>query len=185
MSNIKQQLAVAGLSASLILAGGTLVAPYEGKVNTAYKDVVGVWTQCYGNTNNVDRTRAKTDQECADELAEELVNYNKKMKVNVKVVLNEGQEAAFTSLVYNIGEGNWNKSTALKLLNEKKFDQACAQILRWNKAGGKVYKGLERRRQAEFEVCMGNNKEAIAEANRIFEQYKAYGYKSIDLEQGE
>lgn len=170
--SVKQRLAAVGLSASLILAGGTLIAPWEGKENTAYKDVIGVWTQCYGNTNNVDRTRPKTDDECTDELAEELINYNQKMKKYVTVPLTVGQEAAFTSFVYNVGEGNWQRGTPLKLLNEGKYEQACQFIMKYNRAGGKVYQGLTNRRKAEMEVCLGNNKQAIEEANRIFDSYK-------------
>lgn len=170
--SVKQRLAAVGLSASLILAGGTLVAPWEGKENTAYKDVVGVWTQCYGNTNSVDRTRPKTDDECTDELADELVNYNTKMKKYVKVELTVGQEAAFTSFVYNVGEGNWQRGTPLRLLNEGRYTEACQYLMKYNRAGGKVYNGLTKRRKAEMEVCLGNNKQAIEEANRIFESYK-------------
>lgn len=170
--NIKQRLAAAGLTASLILAGGTLLAPWEGKENTAYKDIVGVWTQCYGNTNNVDRSRPKTDDECTDELAQELINYNTKMKKYVKVEMTVGQEAAFTSFVYNVGEGTWQRGTPLKLLNDGMPVQACQFLMRYNKAGGKVVQGLTNRRKAEMEVCLGNNKQAIEEANRIFESYK-------------
>lgn len=177
--SVKTRLAAYGLSASLILAGGTLVAPWEGKENVAYKDVVGVWTQCYGNTNDVDRTRPKTDDECTDELAAELVNYNAKMKRYVHVPLSTGQEAAFTSLVYNVGEGNWKNSTALKLLNQSKYEQACQQLLRWNKAGGKEYRGLTNRRKAEMEVCLGNNKQAIEEAERIFKLYKESDFLDV------
>lgn len=170
--SVKQRLAAAGLSASLILAGGTLLAPWEGKENVAYRDIVGVWTQCYGNTNNVDRTRAKTDDECTDELAKELINYNAKMKKYVHVPLTVGQEAAFTSFVYNVGEGTWQRGTPLKLLNQGRYTEACQFLMKYNKAGGKTVAGLTNRRKSEMEVCLGNNKQAIDEANRIFESYK-------------
>lgn len=180
--SVKERLAAVGLSASLILAGGTLIAPWEGKENAAYKDIVGVWTQCYGNTNNVDRTKPKTDDQCSDELAEELVNYNAKMKKYVKVELTVGQEAAFTSFVYNVGEGNWQRGTPLKLLNQGKATEACQYLMRYNKAGGKVVQGLTNRRKAEMEVCLGNNKQTIDEANRIFDSYK--GGDFIDVMSG-
>ena len=169
---IKQRLAAVGLSASLILAGGTLLAHFEGKENKAYKDVVGVWTQCYGDTNHVERNRVKTDDECTDGLAQDLIKYNTKMKKYVTVPMTEGQEAAFTSFVYNVGEGTWERGTPLKLLNEGKPEQACQFLMRYNKAGGKTYAGLTNRRKAEMEVCLGNNKQAIEEANRIFDSYK-------------
>ena len=37
----------------------------------------------------------------------------------------------------------------LKVLNDNKKDEVPTQIKRWNKAGGKVLEGLERRRLAE------------------------------------
>jgi lysozyme len=180
--SVKQRLAAAGLSASLVLAGGTLIAPWEGKENAAYKDIVGVWTQCYGNTNNVDRNKPKTDDQCTDELAKELVNYNAKMKKYVHVPMTTGQEAAFTSFVYNVGEGTWQRGTPLKLLNSGKYTEACQYLMRYNKAGGKSVAGLTNRRKAEMEVCLGNNKQAIDEANRIFESYKDGDY--IDIMSG-
>lgn len=171
--SVKTRLAALGLSAALVLAGTTLVAPWEGKENKAYKDVVGVWTQCYGDTHDVNRTRAKTDTECTDSLATQLVKHNEEMKRYVLVPMTDYQEAAFTSLVYNIGVGNWKNSTALKLLNKGLYKEACQQLPRWNKAGGQIYRGLTNRRLSEMEVCLGNNKQAIEEARRIVEAYKA------------
>jgi lysozyme len=105
------------------------------------------------------------------------------MKRYVKVPLTDYQEAAFTSLVYNIGVGNWRNSTALKLLNSKQYEAACRQLPRWNKAGGKVYRGLTNRRLQELEVCLGNNQQAIEEARRVFREYKSSDY--IDMRVGE
>ena len=170
--SVKQRLAALGLTSALVLAGTTLVAPWEGKENKAYKDVVGVWTQCYGDTHDVNRTRAKTDEECADSLAKQLVKHNVEMKRYVLVPLTDYQEAAFTSLVYNIGVGNWKNSTALKLLNKGLYREACLQLPRWNKAGGQVYRGLTNRRLSELEVCLGNNKQAIEEARRVVAAYR-------------
>lgn len=169
--NIKQRLATLGLSSSLVLAGG-LIAPWEGLSLTAYKDVVGVWTQCYGNTNNVDKTKSKTDKQCTSELAYEIKKHNSEMMKYVKVPLTPWQEAAFTSFVYNVGVGAWSRSTMLTLLNQGKYEEACYQLLRWDKAGGKVVKGLTNRRKAELEVCLGNNKQAVLEAERVVKLYK-------------
>jgi lysozyme len=179
--SVKKTLATFGLTSALVLAGG-IAAKWEGKENKAYQDPVGIWTQCYGNTNNVDRTRVKTDAECASELAEELVKHNTEMKKYIKVPMTDYQEAAFTSLVYNIGVGNWRNSTALKLLNEGHYAEACKQLPRWNKAGGKVYKGLTNRRLDEMEVCLGNDKQIIEEARKAVEAYRG---KSYDVENGE
>lgn len=163
---VMHKLAGAGLGGSLVLAGG-LIAPWEGLSLFAYKDIVGVWTQCYGNTYGVDRNNPKTEEQCASELAHEIKKHNEEMRALVKVPLTDYQEAAFTSFVYNVGVTAFAKSTMLKLLNQGKYDEACYELLRWNKAGGKPVKGLTNRRKAELEVCLGNNKQAIEEAERI------------------
>ena len=59
------------------------------------------------------------------------------------------------SWVYNLGNGNLNSSTLLKVLNGGDYDGVPAQIMRWNKAGGKVLEGLTRRRQAEADLFSG------------------------------
>jgi len=43
----------------------------------------------------------------------------------------------------------------LRVLNEGKYDEVPAQMLRWNKAGGKELEGLTRRRQAEADMFAG------------------------------
>lgn len=177
--NLKQKLAAMGLSSAIVLAGGTLVGPFEGYQPKAYKDIVGVWTQCYGNTHDVNKARLKTQDECSTELAEQLVIHNKEMKAPVRVPMTDYQEAAFTSLVYNVGATNWYKSTALKKLNEGKYTEACAAATLFNKAGGRVVQGLVNRRQEELKVCLGNNQQAIEEARRIVALYKAEDFEDV------
>ena len=57
--------------------------------------------------------------------------------------------AAIISFAYNCGLGNYRISTLRKRVNEKNWEEAAVEILKWNKAGGKVLKGLTRRRKAE------------------------------------
>ena len=45
----------------------------------------------------------------------------------------------------------------LKVLNSGDYDGVPAQIKRWNKAGGKVLEGLNRRRQAEADMFVGED----------------------------
>ena len=57
--------------------------------------------------------------------------------------------AAIISFAYNCGLGNYRISRLRKRVDAKDWDGACEQILRWNKAAGRVLKGLTRRREAE------------------------------------
>lgn len=57
--------------------------------------------------------------------------------------------AAIISFAYNCGLGNYRISRLRKRVDAKDWDGACEQIVRWNKAAGRVLPGLTRRRQAE------------------------------------
>ena len=70
--------------------------------------------------------------------------------------LTQNQFDAMVSWVYNLGNGNLNASTLLKVLNSADYAGVPAQMMRWNKAGGKVLEGLTKRRQAEADLFCGN-----------------------------
>jgi lysozyme len=67
----------------------------------------------------------------------------------VQVPLNDNQFSALASFVFNVGSGNLESSTLLRLLNRGWYEQVPAQLLRWNKANGEMLGGLTRRRAAE------------------------------------
>ena len=64
----------------------------------------------------------------------------------------QAQFDAMVSFAYNLGGGALQRSTLLQMHNAGDFDGAARQFLRWNKAAGKVMKGLTRRRTAESEL---------------------------------
>lgn len=63
--------------------------------------------------------------------------------------MSDGHKAAFISLIYNIGEGAFHRSTMLKHFNAGNVEEAALQFKRWVFAGGKKLRGLARRRTAE------------------------------------
>jgi lysozyme len=71
------------------------------------------------------------------------------VNARVSVPLFQGQFDAVLSWTYNLGEGALKSSTMLKKINAGRQEEVPAQIKRWNRVGGKVLKGLERRREAE------------------------------------
>jgi lysozyme len=73
----------------------------------------------------------------------------------VKVPLYQHEYDAYLSLSYNIGPTAFCKSTLVRKLNQQDYSGACAQILRWNRAGGEVVRGLSIRREAEYKQCLG------------------------------
>jgi lysozyme len=88
------------------------------------------------------------------EAAERLLRQDVKPKAaavnqSVRVPLFQGQYDSLVSWTFNLGEGALKSSTMLKKINAARHDEVPGQMKRWNRAGGKVLKGLERRREAE------------------------------------
>lgn len=78
-----------------------------------------------------------------------------KMRQCVRVPIAQGEWDAYTSLAYNIGAGAFCGSTLARKLNAGDYAGACKQILRWDKQKGRVLRGLTRRRNAEYKLCIG------------------------------
>ena len=58
---------------------------------------------------------------------------------------------AVTDFIYNLGASRYKASTLRRRLNAKEWDEAQYEIRRWTRAGGKVLRGLQLRREAESE----------------------------------
>ena len=132
--------------------GLDLIKHFEGCELYAYKCPAGVWTIGYGHTKGVEPGMQITEQDAEDMLKEELIEYESYINDLVTVGLNQNQFDAMVSWVYNLGAGNLKASTLLKVLNAGDYAGVPEQMLRWNKAGGKVLEGLTRRRQAEADL---------------------------------
>jgi lysozyme len=76
----------------------------------------------------------------------------------VKVELTQGQFDAFVSFVYNIGSGNFSKSSVLNYVNKKEFDKIPGAMRLWNKSAGVALKGLKTRREREVKRFEGGTK---------------------------
>ena len=65
----------------------------------------------------------------------------------VNVPLSDGQFAALADFVFNVGGGNFRKSSLLKAVNQSQHERVPFQMRRWVKAGGRELPGLKRRRE--------------------------------------
>lgn len=136
-----------------------LIAKWEGKRNKAYRDIVGVWTICYGHTRTAGPGQYKTDGQCKALLVDEIAEYGDKWMsyVNEKAQtywLPPTRKAAYTSLAFNIGWHGAGSSTATRRLNAGDIEGGCEAISWWNRAGGRVVRGLVRRRTEEVALCL-------------------------------
>ena len=98
-----------------------------------------------------------TEKEAEQYLIEDVSLRVRTVKKLVKVDLTQGEFNALVSFTYNVGSGNLESSTLLKLINEESYIAASEQFLRWTKASGKQLKGLLKRRQEEKQVFLRNN----------------------------
>lgn len=132
--------------------GIELIKHFEGCELEAYKCPAGVWTIGYGHIKGVHEGMKITEMQAEEMLKSELHEYEGYINDYVTVPLNQNQFDAMVSWVYNLGGGNLKASTLLKVLNSGDYAGVPEQMLRWNKAGGKVLEGLTRRRQAEADL---------------------------------
>lgn len=156
-----QQRAAAG-GGALALASAALVAflqPWEGKSNDPYRDVVGVRTVCFGETNVP--MRRYSDEECILMLARGTRRYLEAVqRRNPRIVEDPLQWAAHGELAYNIGVDGYNRSTVARLYSQGREIDACRYIGRYRYAGGRVWRGLVLRREGDatrlgsIELCL-------------------------------
>jgi GH24 family phage-related lysozyme (muramidase) len=64
------------------------------------------------------------------------------------------RDAAYTSTAFNCGVAAIGKSTATRRLNAGNIAGGCEALTWWNKAGGRVIRGLLERRKREQALCM-------------------------------
>lgn len=129
------------------------ITTFEGVRTVAYKDPIGVWTVCAGETQGVKRGDKYSLKQCATMLKIRLEDYATPIDSCLPNIP-DARFIAFTSLAYNIGFNRACTSTAARLVRLGKIKEGCNAFLQWNKAGGIVWPGLTRRRQAEKELCL-------------------------------
>lgn len=132
-----------------------LIKKYEGCKLKAYLCPAGIPTIGFGNTFYKDGTKVKIGDTITQEQADELLltiltDFIEAVNHLVKAPINQSQMDSLTSFVYNVGTGNFQKSSLLKKINVNPSDPSIADsFMLWNKAKGKVLAGLTARRQAE------------------------------------
>ena len=130
----------------------SLIRQSEGLRLTAYRCPAGVWTIGYGHTSGVTEGMAISVEQAEEflrqdiEAAESIVN-------GECLNLRQCRFDALVSFVFNVGGGNFRKSTLLMKVKVKPDDNSIMdEFLRWVYAKGKVMPGLQKRRLAEMKL---------------------------------
>lgn len=110
------------------------------------------WTIGWGSTGpEVTPETIWTQQQAEDSLDKHLLYFcSGVLKLSPKLLQEPSRRlAAIISFAYNCGLGNYRISTLKKRVDASDWAGACEEIVKWNKAGGRILPGLTRRRQAE------------------------------------
>ena len=167
--------------------GEKLIKNFESCKLTAYKadksekyDTIG-----WGHYGADVKKGMKICKERANELFRNDIKYFE-TSVNscLKVKITQSMFNALVSFTYNVGYGAFKNSTLLKYVNKKQIKKASNEFKKWNKCGGKVLKGLVKRRlleQTEFER-QGLAPSSIEVNNFTLPSLK--GYKGFSIVEG-
>lgn len=132
--------------------GIELIKKYEGLSLVAYKCPANVLTIGYGHTLNVKSTDVISKEDAEYLLKQDLKRFEDSVN-NQKLDINQNQFDALVSFSFNLGVGNFQKSTLLKKIKGNPNDQSIRdEFAKWKYAGSKVLNGLVRRRAEEAEL---------------------------------
>lgn len=113
---------------------------------TAYQDTAGVWTVGYGHTKGVKKGDRITQYQAEQFLREDLSEFERAAN-KVRRLTTQGRYDAVLDFMYNLGIGNFNKSTLKAYIESgRSVWEIQEQFLRWVNAGGRKLGGLVSRR---------------------------------------
>ncbi|UGL61155.1 lysozyme [Xanthomonas phage MUD8-T1] len=153
-----------GVSATLL----TFVTGHEGVRYSAYLDSGNLPTICYGHTAGVRTGMTATKDQCEEWLIEDLQIAQRGVRKHLKVKADRNQIDAYTSFVFNVGEGAFSTSTMLRKANAGDRSGSCKEFYRWVYVGkldcrlsSSRCSGIPKRRDAEAALCLRPNTEVI------------------------
>jgi len=135
---------------------------FEGYRSAPYLCPAGIPTIGYGSTfypsgKKVNLNDAPVSKDQAEQLLLlELTKVEEWVIALCPTLTSNKQRAAIIDWAYNLGVGRLRASTMRKRINAKDWESARKELLKWNKAGGKVLPGLTKRRSAEALLLRGD-----------------------------
>ena len=138
--------------------GLKLLREHEGVRKDVYLDPIGLPTGGVGHLLKGDEIEKfpvgtiLSDEQVDEWLRQDVREAEEAVERLVSARLTQNQFDALVSFVFNVGSGNFERSQLRRLLNAGKVDLAAQQFNRWVFAGGRRFRGLERRRGDEAEL---------------------------------
>jgi len=133
-----------------------LIKDSEGCKLKAYKCPAGIWTIGYGQTKGIKEGMVWTQNQADEDLVKTALEVlNRAIKYSpILTTVNMEKQAAIADFIYNLGVGNYATSTLKKKVDVGDWVSAASEIKRWDKAAGKVLKGLTVRRAKEAALLL-------------------------------
>jgi lysozyme len=137
-------------------AGKRLIIEFEGLRLEPYRDSAGYLTIGIGHLIRPGEHFTRiTAAQAEAMLNADLASARSAVERLAQVPLGDNQFAALVSFTYNLGSGALERSTLLKLVNDRAFARAADEFVKWSRVHDpktgrvKVVDGLTRRREAE------------------------------------
>jgi lysozyme len=136
--------------------GASLIQKFEELRLQAYADTGGVWTIGWGHTANVFEGMIITLEQATDFFSADIRWAEEELqRLFPEGYLTQNQFDALTSFIFNVGLGQWRRSTLLRrLLINPDHPDIPFQFRRWVKDNGKIQPGLVARRERELELYL-------------------------------
>lgn len=125
------------------------IKEFEGLRLRAYRDSGGKPTIGYGHTLGVRMGQRITELQAEEMLRQDLWVAGRFANM-IKEINTQGKYDAVVSFIFNLGVGNFKRSTLYKHIRHHAPDKLIqAEFRRWVHSGGKVLPGLVKRREWE------------------------------------
>ena len=129
-----------------------LIKQFEGLRLKAYLCPGGVWTIGYGHTAGVKSGMIITEAQAEEFLLSDIAVFEKAVN-DQNLDLTQNMFDALVSFTFNVGVGNFKRSTLLCQIKVNPLDNSIMdEFLRWVYSKGRVLPGLQRRRLAEMKL---------------------------------
>lgn len=137
------------------------IANAEGCRQQAYQCSANRWSIGLGHAGEISEGEVWSEEDIATAFVKDVALAEAAVTRLITLPANQGEFDMMTSFVFNLGQGNFAKSTLLKKFNAGENQAACNEYLRWVFVDGKDCRksenkcgGIPARRSIETQVCL-------------------------------
>ena len=139
---------------ALSAAGLVALASWEAFSSIPYRDIGGVWTDGFGNTNNVQPGKSVTVPQALNQLLINVRTAESAVNTCITKPMTQGEFDAFVKFTFNVGNRAFCNSTLVRKFNAGDNVGACNELSKWVYVKGQRVQGLANRREAERKLCL-------------------------------